>query len=102
MAEYSSVGKGSGGTINVYDNRGRSVGTAKIDAQGNFFVGNLREGVYVIALDPDKLPIEVAVQKTSIVAEVAISKEFVYDQNLQLPIAAAAKETQGKKETQEK
>ncbi|MCC5624985.1 Cna B-type, partial [Nostoc sp. CHAB 5715] len=83
-AEYSSVGKDrgaiagrmvvqggrkgadlGGGIINVYDNRGRTVGAAKIDAQGNFFVGNLREGVYVVALDPDELPIEVAVRKTS-------------------------------------
>lgn len=207
-AEYSSVGKDrgaiagrivvqgdrngadlSGGTVNVYNNRGRGVGTAKIDNQGNFFVGNLREGVYVVALDPDELPIEVAVRKTSIVAEVAgaavtqldfpvrleygmagkitdvagqpipnvevelvdeqgkrvvssttdqfglyrldsvpvgkytlrvpvqdgiasvdtlpklevaINKEFVYDQNMQLPITAASKETEEKKETPEK
>ncbi|MBE8988864.1 carboxypeptidase regulatory-like domain-containing protein [Nostoc sp. LEGE 12450] len=207
-AEYSSVSKDrgaiagrivvqgdrngadlGGGIVSVFDNRGRNVGGAKIDNQGNFFVGNLREGVYVVSLDPDELPIEVAVRKTSITAEVAgaavtqldfpvrleygmagkitdvvgqpipnvevelvdtqgkrvvssvtdqfglyrldavpvgnytlrvpvqdgiassntlpklevaINKEFIYDQNLQLPIAAAAKESQEKKETQEK
>ncbi|WP_026734436.1 carboxypeptidase-like regulatory domain-containing protein [Fischerella sp. PCC 9605] len=91
-AEYSSISKDrgaiagriiveggrkntdlSGGIIQVYNNRGRNVGAAKIDSQGNFFVGNLREGVYVVQLDPDELPIEIALRKTSIVAEVASS-----------------------------
>lgn len=34
--------------------------------------------------------------------EVAVNKELVYNQNLQLPIATAAKETEEKKETPEK
>ncbi|AUS99315.1 Cna B-type [Nostoc sp. CENA543] len=89
-SEYSSIGKDKGaiagrivveggrngadlggGLIKVYNNRGRSVGGTKIDSQGNFFVGNLREGNYFIQIDPDELPIEVNVRKTSIVAEVA-------------------------------
>jgi hypothetical protein len=89
-AEYSSVGKDrgaiagrmmvedgsngadlSGGLVHVYNNRGRNVGGARIDSQGNFFVGNLREGNYIVQLDPDELPIEIALRKTSIVAEVA-------------------------------
>ncbi|WP_066379842.1 carboxypeptidase regulatory-like domain-containing protein [Anabaena sp. CA = ATCC 33047] len=61
----------SGGLIQVYNNRGRSVGGAIIDAQGNFFVGNLREGNYVVQLDPNELPLEINLRKTSIVAEVA-------------------------------
>ncbi|HIK05306.1 MAG TPA: carboxypeptidase regulatory-like domain-containing protein [Trichormus sp. M33_DOE_039] len=89
-SEYSSIGKDrgaiagrilveggrngtdlGGGLIQVYNNRGRSVGGARIDSQGNFFVGNLREGNYFIQIDPDELPIEVNVRKSSIVAEVA-------------------------------
>ncbi|AFY49872.1 hypothetical protein Nos7524_4102 [Nostoc sp. PCC 7524] len=61
----------SGGLIQVYNNRGRSVGGARIDSQGNFFVGNLREGNYIVQIDPDELPIEVSLRKTTIVAEVA-------------------------------
>ena len=61
----------SGGLVQVFNNRGRSVGGARIDSQGNFFVGNLREGNYIVQLDPDELPIEVSLRKTSIVAEVA-------------------------------
>lgn len=91
-SEYSSIGKDtgaiagriqveggrqntdlSGGIVQVYNNRGRNVSSARIDSQGNFSVGNLREGVYVVQLDPDELPIEINLRKTSIVAEVASS-----------------------------
>jgi hypothetical protein len=91
-AEYTSIGKDSGAiagrvvviggrngidlsgsTIRVYDKFGRNTGAAQIDSQGNFFIGNLREGNYVVQIDPDGLPVELAVQKTSIVAEVASS-----------------------------
>ena len=172
-----------GANIRVVDSRNNRVSTAKTDSSGNFFVGNLQEGIYLVELDPDRLPIELAIAKTNIVAEVAgaaitrlsfpvreeyglagritdalgqpmtqtrvelinpagarvlssitdqfglyrldgvpignytlrvpsqdgilnsetlpkldvaISKEFVYDQNLRLPITAAAKETKDK------
>ncbi|QLE54143.1 carboxypeptidase regulatory-like domain-containing protein [Nostoc sp. TCL26-01] len=89
-SEYSSIGRDtgaisgrivveggrngadlSGGLIQVYNNRGRQVGGGRIDSEGNFFVGNLREGNYIVQLDPDELPIELNVRKSSIVAEVA-------------------------------
>ncbi|BCL36946.1 carboxypeptidase regulatory-like domain-containing protein [Nostoc sp. MS1] len=89
-SEYSSIGRDtgaiagrivveggrngadlSGGVIQIYNNRGRNVGSTQIDSQGNFFMGNLREGNYVVQLDPDELPIEINLRKTSIVAEVA-------------------------------
>ncbi|MFN6570361.1 carboxypeptidase regulatory-like domain-containing protein [Dendronalium sp. ChiSLP03b] len=60
-----------GANIRVLDSRNNRVGTAKTDSAGNFFVGNLREGIYIVELDPDRLPIELAVGKTTIVAEVA-------------------------------
>ncbi|MBD2500234.1 carboxypeptidase regulatory-like domain-containing protein [Anabaena azotica] len=91
-AEYTSIGKDSGAiagrvvviggrngldlsgaTIRVYNKFGRDVGATEIDSQGNFFIGNLREGNYLVQIDPDGLPVELAVQKTSIVAEVASS-----------------------------
>ncbi|MEL6457295.1 MAG: carboxypeptidase regulatory-like domain-containing protein, partial [Cyanobacteria bacterium J06621_15] len=61
----------SGSIVRIFDTRNKSVGSARTDSKGNFFVGNLREGVYVIELEPDELPIELAVSKTSLVAEVA-------------------------------
>ncbi len=63
----------SGSIVRVYDTRNKSVGWAKTDSDGNFFVGNLREGVYVVELEPEELPIELAISKTSLVAEVASS-----------------------------
>ncbi|MGB3636782.1 MAG: carboxypeptidase regulatory-like domain-containing protein, partial [Rivularia sp. (in: cyanobacteria)] len=59
--------------VRVYDTRNKSVGSARTDSNGNFFIGHLREGVYVIELEPEELPIELAVSKTSLVAEVAPS-----------------------------
>ncbi|MBH8552480.1 carboxypeptidase regulatory-like domain-containing protein [Nostocaceae cyanobacterium CENA357] len=111
-AEYSSVGKDrgaiagrmmveggsngadlSGGLVHVYNNRGRNVGSARIDAQGNFFVGNLREGNYVVQLDPDELPIEIALRKTSIVAEVAGAAVTKLDFPVRLEYGMAGKIT---------
>ncbi len=63
----------SNSIVRVYDTRNKSVGSTKTDSSGNFFVGNLPEGVYVIELEPEELPIELAVSKTSLVAEVAPS-----------------------------
>ncbi len=57
--------------IRIINNRGKNVGGAKTDARGNFFVGNLPEGIYTVELDPEKLPIELTVKKNTVVAEVA-------------------------------
>ena len=63
----------SGSIVRVYDIRNKNVGTTKTDSSGNFFLGNLPGGVYVLELEPEELPIELAVSKTSLVAEVAAS-----------------------------
>ena len=63
----------SNSIVRVYDTRNKNVGSAKTDSNGNFFVGNLPEGVYVIELEPEELPIELALSKTSFVAEVGAS-----------------------------
>ncbi|MGB6301704.1 MAG: Cna B-type, partial [Rivularia sp. (in: cyanobacteria)] len=63
----------SNSIVRVYDTRNKNVGSVKTDDKGNFFLGNLPEGVYVLELEPEELPIELAVSKTSLVAEVAPS-----------------------------
>ncbi|PLZ12642.1 Cna B-type [Fischerella thermalis WC114] len=63
----------AGAAIRVVDSRNKTVGGSQTDSFGNFFVGNLPEGVYVVELDPNKLPVELSTVKTSIVAEVASS-----------------------------
>jgi hypothetical protein len=63
----------SNSIVRIYDTRNKNVGATKTDSNGNFFVGNLPEGVYVIELEPEELPIELALSKTSLVAEVAAS-----------------------------
>ncbi len=63
----------SNSIVRIYDTRNKNVGATKTDSNGNFFVGNLPEGVYVIELEPEELPIELAISKTSLVAEVAAS-----------------------------
>jgi hypothetical protein len=60
-----------GAHVRVIDNRNNRVGAARTDSAGNFFVGNLKEGVYIVELDPDRLPIELSLNRTSLVAEVA-------------------------------
>ncbi|MBW4512575.1 MAG: carboxypeptidase-like regulatory domain-containing protein [Scytonematopsis contorta HA4267-MV1] len=61
----------SNSVVRVYNTRGQDVGSGKTDSNGNFFVGNVPEGVYVVELQPDELPIELSTGKTSMVAEVA-------------------------------
>jgi hypothetical protein len=63
----------SGSIVRVINNRGKNLGGAVTDASGNFFVGNLAEGVYTVELDPEKLPIELTLAKTIAVAQVASS-----------------------------
>jgi hypothetical protein len=63
----------SGSNIRVYDKRNQSVGGARTDSRGNFFVGNLPEGNYIVELEPDELPVELSVPKTSTVVQVANS-----------------------------
>ncbi len=91
-ASYSGIGKEQGGiagrlvvegdrknydlsgtVVRILDNRSRSVGSAKTDSKGNFFVGNLREGLYVVQLEPEELPVELSLMKSSAVAQVASS-----------------------------
>jgi Carboxypeptidase regulatory-like domain len=63
----------SGSSIRVFDKRNQMIGTATTDSKGNFMVGNLPEGTYIVELEPDGLPVELSVQKTSLVAQVANS-----------------------------
>ncbi|HXV74784.1 MAG TPA: carboxypeptidase-like regulatory domain-containing protein, partial [Candidatus Polarisedimenticolaceae bacterium] len=44
---------------------------ARTNAGGEFFVGNLRPGIYHVELSPDNLPIELAPQLRSLNAEVS-------------------------------
>ncbi len=63
----------SGSSIRVFDKRNQMVGAATTDSKGNFMVGNLPEGTYIVELEPDGLPVELSVQKTSLIAQVANS-----------------------------
>jgi hypothetical protein len=63
----------NGSIVRVINNRGKNLGGAITDESGNFFVGNLPEGIYTVELDPEKLPIELTVPKSTLVAEVASS-----------------------------
>ncbi|MEH2117013.1 hypothetical protein [Nostoc sp.] len=58
------------------------------------------EGVYLV----ERVPIQNGITNSDTLPnlEVAVNKELVYNQNLQLPIATAAKETEEKNETPEK
>ncbi|OCQ90049.1 hypothetical protein BCD64_19130 [Nostoc sp. MBR 210] len=62
-----------GASVKVINNRNKPVGGAKTDSSGNFFVGGLPEGVYRVEVDPEQLPVELTVQKTSRVAEVGMA-----------------------------
>ncbi|MBD2488866.1 carboxypeptidase regulatory-like domain-containing protein [Aulosira sp. FACHB-615] len=62
-----------GASVRVINNHNKPVGGAKTDSSGNFFVGGLPEGVYRVEVDPEQLPVELTVQKTSRVAEVGMA-----------------------------
>lgn len=63
----------SNSIIRVTDSRNRNVGSARTNSNGDFFVGNLPEGVYVVEVEPEELPVELSISKTTMVAEVAAS-----------------------------
>ncbi|NJR14727.1 MAG: hypothetical protein HC785_02805 [Calothrix sp. CSU_2_0] len=63
----------SGSNVTIIDNRGQVMGSSQTDSKGNFFVGGLPEGNYIVELEPDTLPVELSVPKTSMVAQVANS-----------------------------
>ncbi|WP_265274858.1 carboxypeptidase regulatory-like domain-containing protein [Nostoc sp. KVJ3] len=91
-ADYTSIGKDKGviagriviegakkgfdlseSTIQVINKQGQAVAGTVTDSKGNFFVGNLPEGVYVVQFDPQGLPVELTVKKSTIVAKVETS-----------------------------
>jgi len=61
----------SGASIQVFNHQNQNVGSAQTDSRGNFFIGNLPPGVYMVQLDTENLPIEISLKKTSVVAQVA-------------------------------
>lgn len=63
----------NGSIIQVLNKRNQVIGAARTDSSGNFFVGNLPEGVYIVEIDPEQLPVELSLPKTTVVAEVANS-----------------------------
>ncbi|MBD2446741.1 carboxypeptidase regulatory-like domain-containing protein [Nostoc sp. FACHB-152] len=63
----------SGASVRVMNNHNKAVGGATTDSSGNFFVGGLPEGVYRVEVDPEKLPVELTLPKTSRVAEVGMA-----------------------------
>jgi Carboxypeptidase regulatory-like domain len=91
-AEYTSIGKDKGAiggriviegakkgfnlsesTIQAINQQGQSVGGSVTDSKGNFFIGNLPEGIYTVQFDPQGLPVELAVKKSTIIAKVESS-----------------------------
>lgn len=62
-----------GSIIRVLDSSNKNVGRAITDSQGNFYVGNLPEGIYIVEIDPEQLPVELSLPKTTTVAEIASS-----------------------------
>jgi hypothetical protein len=63
----------SGASVRVMNNHNKAVGGGITDSSGNFFVGNLPEGVYRVEVDPEQLPVELTLPKTSRVAEVGMA-----------------------------
>lgn len=83
----------SGSNVLVYNNRNQLMGSAKTDSTGGFMVGNLPEGTYVVELEPDELPVELSVPKTSIIAQVANSAVTRLDFPVRIEYGLAGKIT---------
>jgi Carboxypeptidase regulatory-like domain len=83
----------SGSGVRVFNKRNELVGSASTDSRGNFIVGNLPEGTYVVELEADKLPVELSVPKTSFVAQVANSAVTRLDFPVRLEFGLAGKVT---------
>jgi hypothetical protein len=83
----------SGSNVRVYDSRNQMVGNASTDSKGSFFVGNLPEGNYIVELEPDGLPVELSVPKSSLIAQVANSAVTRLDFPLRAEYGLAGKVT---------
>ncbi len=83
----------SGSNVRVYDSRNSLVGNASTDSKGSFFVGNLPEGNYIVELEPDGLPVELSVPKSSLIAQVANSAVTRLDFPLRAEYGLAGKVT---------
>lgn len=83
----------SGSNIRVYNKRNEFVGAATTDSKGGFMVGNLPEGTYIVELEPDELPVELSVPKTSLIAQVANSAVTRLDFPLRIEFGLAGKVT---------
>jgi Carboxypeptidase regulatory-like domain len=83
----------SGSSVRVYNSRNSLVGNTRTDSKGNFFVGNLPEGNYIVELEPDELPVELSVPKSSLIAQVANSAVTRLDFPLRAEYGLAGKVT---------
>ncbi|HEY9799839.1 MAG TPA: carboxypeptidase regulatory-like domain-containing protein [Leptolyngbyaceae cyanobacterium] len=88
----------AGANISVYNNRNKTVGGARTDSQGNFFIGNLPEGVYMVEIDPEQLPVELSIRKTTTVAEVAMAAitDLKFSARLEYGLAGRITDSTGK------
>ncbi|RUT06128.1 hypothetical protein DSM106972_033340 [Dulcicalothrix desertica PCC 7102] len=83
----------SGSNVRVYNNRNKLIGSARTDSKGGFMVGNLPEGTYIVELEPDELPVELSVPKTSLIAQVANSAVTRLDFPVRIEYGLAGKVT---------
>ena len=82
-----------GATVRAVNRKGQTIGASATDAQGSFFIGNLPEDIYIVELDPNELPVEITLKKTSVVAEVAASAVTKLDFPVQLEYGLAGRIT---------
>ena len=87
-----------GSVVRVYDKYNNFVGSSKTNRDGNFFIGNLKVGLHVVELETEELPIEIAVPKTSMVAEVASSAvtRLNFPTRIEYGVAGRITDTAGK------
>ncbi|HBB30306.1 MAG TPA: Cna B-type [Cyanobacteria bacterium UBA8803] len=75
--------------VTIRISRGSQTRTTTTDSEGNFFIGNLPEGVYLVELDPENLPFELSPVKNTLTAEVAAAAitQFNFDVRAEFGLA---------------
>jgi hypothetical protein len=87
----------SGASVSVKQGE-RGFGSSSVDNQGNFFIGNIPDGDYIVEIEPNELPVELSILKSSRVARVAggATTNVEFDLQAEFGVAGRIRDVQGK------
>jgi Carboxypeptidase regulatory-like domain len=87
----------SGASVSIKQGE-RGFGNSQVDDRGNFFIGNIPDGTYIVEIEPNELPVELSILKSSRVARVAggATTNVEFDLQAEFGVAGRIRDAQGK------